>query len=104
MAVEREVKFTLEQAMKARRSGKGTPYSVFNLDARCGRSFKATPRLHYPANDSVTIVQDVGRVPTPVWTGAETSSPHWDSNPGPSRSQSLFLLSYSGPRRAREKN
>ena len=60
MAVEREVKFTLEQAMKALSRGKGTPYSFFNLDATCGRWFMATPQLLYPANDPVTIVQDVG--------------------------------------------
>jgi len=60
MAVEREVKFTLEQVMNALRRGKGTPHSLFNLDARCGRWFKATPQLLYPANDPVTIAQDVG--------------------------------------------
>jgi len=50
-----------------------------------------------PLKDPLHIVQEAGCAPGQVWTG-EKSRPHWDSIPDrPSRSQSLYRLSYPGP-------
>ena len=47
-----------------------------------------------PGKDPVPIVQEAGWAPGPVWTGGK-SRPHRDSIPNrPSRSQSLYRLSY----------
>ena len=52
------------------------------------------PAASTPGEDPVTIVQEAGRAPGPVWTG-EKSRPHRDSIPDrPARSQSLYRLSY----------
>jgi len=41
--------------------------------------------------DPVSILQEAGWAPGPVWTGGK-SRPQWDSIPdGPARSQSLIL-------------
>ena len=55
----------------------------------------STLRPHFtPGKDPVSIVQDAGWAPGPVWTGGK-SRPHWDSIPDrPARSQSLYRLSY----------
>ena len=46
----------------------------------------STPRLRrfIAGKDPVPIVQQAGRAPGPVWTGAESLAPHRDSIPGPS--------------------
>ena len=47
-----------------------------------------------PGKDPVTILQEAGCAPGPVWTNRK-SRPHWDSMPDrPSCSQSLYRLSY----------
>ena len=56
----------------------------------------STPRpgRFTPGKDPVSIVQEAGWAPGPVWTGAENLAPHQDR---PARSQSLYRLSYRGP-------
>ena len=60
----------------------------------------ATPRpLFTPGKDPVPIVQEAGWAPGPVWTGAENLAPTGiRSLERPARSQSLYGLSYRGPR------
>jgi hypothetical protein len=55
----------------------------------------STPRPHFkPGKDPVSIVQEAGWAPGPVWLGGK-SRPHRDSIPDrPARSQSLYRLSY----------
>ena len=55
----------------------------------------STPWPHFtPRKDRVPILQEAGWAPGPVWTG-EKSRPHRNSVPDrPSRSQSLYRLSY----------
>ena len=55
----------------------------------------STPGPHFtPGKDPVPILQEAGWAPGPVWTGRK-SRPHWDLIPDrPSRSQSLYRLSY----------
>ena len=51
---------------------------------------------HAPA--AVSIVQEAGWTPGPVWTGAENLAPTGTRFPDrPARSQSLCRLSYFGP-------
>ena len=46
----------------------------------------STPRpdRFTPGKDPVTIVQEDGWAPGPVWKGVENLAPHRDSTPGPS--------------------
>jgi len=55
----------------------------------------STSRPHFtPGKDPVPILQEAGWAPGPGWTGGK-SRPHRDSIPDrPTRSQSLYLLSY----------
>jgi hypothetical protein len=49
-------------------------------------------------NDPVSIVQEAGWAPGPVWTVAEILAPTGIRSPDrPARSESLYRLSYSGP-------
>jgi len=56
----------------------------------------STSRPHFtPGKDPVPILLEAGWAPGPIWTGGK-SRPHRDSIPDrPSRSQSLYRLSYS---------
>ena len=50
-------------------------------------------RILLPGKDPVSILQEAGWVPGPVWTGGK-SRPHRDSIPDrPARSQLLYRLS-----------
>ena len=80
----KNVKFSLEQAMKALSWSKVYLYSFFNLSARWGWVVNDTPRPLYPeARHPVPIVQG-GVGPRAVLNGYEWSLPHRDSIPGPS--------------------
>jgi hypothetical protein len=51
--------------------------------------------LSTPGKDPVSIVQEAGWAPGPVWTGAENLAPTGIRSPDrPARSQSLYRLSY----------
>ena len=53
----------------------------------------------YLGRDPVPIVQEAGWAPGPVWTGVENLAPTGIRSPDrPARSQSLYRLSYPGPR------
>jgi hypothetical protein len=58
-----------------------------------------TPRpLYPPVKDPLPIVQEAGRAPGPVWTGAENLAPTGiRSLDLPARRESLYRLSYPGP-------
>jgi hypothetical protein len=56
------------------------------------------PRLSTPGNDLVPIVQEAGWAPGLVWMCAEILTPTGIRYPDhPSRSQSLYRLSYPSP-------
>ena len=67
---------------------------------RSGWGVSVTPRpLFNPGKDPVPIVQEAGWAPGPVWTGAENLASTGIRFPDrPARSQSLYRLSYTGPR------
>ena len=48
------------------------------------RGQRHDPAAFYPQENPLSIVQEAGRAPGPVWTGAENLAPHRDSIPGPS--------------------
>ena len=51
-----------------------------------------------PGKEPVPIVQEAEWAPGPVWTGTENLAPTGIRSPDrPSRSQSLYRLSYPGP-------
>ena len=51
--------------------------------------------LFTPGKDPVSIVQEAGWAPEPVWTGAENLAPTEIRSPDrPGRSQSLYRLRY----------
>jgi hypothetical protein len=64
---------------------------------RSGWGVRFTPRpLFTPGKDPVSIVQEAGWVPGPVWTDAEKLASTGIRSPDrPTRSQSLHRLSYS---------
>ena len=68
-----------------------------DLGPRRGWVVSVTPRPHFtPGKDPVSILQKAGWAPGPVWTGAENLAPTGIQSPDrPSRSQSLYRLSYN---------
>jgi len=60
----------------------------------------ATPRPLYPRErDSGPFVWEAAWAPGPAWTGAENLAPTGIRSPDrPARSESLYRLSYRGPR------
>ena len=57
------------------------------------RSGRSTPR-----KEPVSIVEEAGWAPEPVWTGAENLAPTGVRSPDrPARNESLYRLSYPGP-------
>ena len=59
------------------------------------RGQRHAPATLYSREWSVTIVQEVGWAPEPVWTGAEKLAPIGIRSPGaPTRNQSLYRLRY----------
>jgi hypothetical protein len=73
---------------------------LLNLGTRWGWVVNATPRPLYPReSDPVPILQEPVWAPGPVWTGAENlASTEIRSPDCPARSESLYRLSYRGPR------
>ena len=57
------------------------------------------PGRFTPGKDPVPIVKEAGWTPEPVWTGVENLAPTGIRSPDrPARSESLYRLSYPGPR------
>ena len=77
------------------RVGRGIALLFHDRGTRRGWVVSSTPRPHFtPEKNPVTILQEAGWAPGPVWTGGK-SRPHRDSIQGrPTRSQSLCQLSY----------
>jgi len=89
------VKWSRYRPGVAQRVGRGIALLFHDRDTRRGWVVSRTPRPHFtPGKDLVPIVQEAGWAPGPVWTGGK-SRPHRDSIPDhPTRSQSLYRLSY----------
>jgi len=79
----------------AQRVGRGIALLSHDRGTRRGWVVSSTLRTHFThGKESVPILQEAGWVPGPIWTGG-ISRPHRDSIPDrPSRSQSLYRLSY----------
>jgi hypothetical protein len=70
----------------------------FNLGTRWAGLSTPRPGRLTPWNDPVPTVQEAGRYPAPVWTGAENLAHTGTRSPDrPARSESLYRLSYPGP-------
>jgi len=84
------------QATKTHRVSRGIALlfsRTFGTRWGWGVSLTSQPPLP-PGKDPVPVVQEAGWGPGPVWTGGK-SRPHRDSIPErPTRSQSLYRLSY----------
>jgi len=95
------VKFALEHAMRALGGLVVQIYSLFNLDVRCEWVVNATARLLYPRErDPVRNAQEAGWALRQVRTGAANLAPSHPPEFDPrARSESLYRLSYPGPRR-----
>ena len=74
---------------------RGIALPFHDRGTRRGWVVSSTPRPHFtPGKDQISILQEAGWVPGPVWTGGK-SRPHRDSIPDrQARSQSLNRLSY----------
>jgi len=83
------------QAGVVQRVGRGIALLFHDRGTRRGWVVSSTLRPHFTSGkDSVPILQEVGWAAGPVWTGGK-SRPHRNSIPDPpSRSQSLYWLSY----------
>ena len=79
----------------AQRVGRGIALLFHDRGIRRGWVVSNTPRPHFtPGKDPVPILQKAGKAPGPIWTRG-ISRPHRDSIPDrPTRSQSLYRLSY----------
>ena len=86
------VKWSRYRAGVAQRVGKGIALLFHDHDTW---RVSSTPRPHFtPGKDSIHNLQEAGWAPGPVWMGGK-SRPHRNSIPyRPSRSQSLYRLSY----------
>ena len=90
-----KVKFSRYRPGVAQRVGRGIALLVHYRGTRRGWVVSSTPRSHFtPGEDPVSILQEAGWTPGPVWTG-EKSRPHRDSiSNRPARSQLLYRLRY----------
>jgi hypothetical protein len=74
--VKVKVKFSLEQAMKAQRGVEVKHYFLFNLGPRRGWVDNATLRTLSAGKETrLTILEEAGWAPGPVWTGEENLAP-----------------------------
>ena len=97
-----KVKVTLVQALMlctgrtAHRGNRGIALLFHDHGTRNRWGFIFTHRPPFtPLEDPVSIVQEAGWAPGPVWTGAENLAPNGIRSPDrPARSQSLYWLCY----------
>jgi len=75
--------------------GRGIALLFHDHGTRRGWVVSSTPWPYFtPGKDPVSVLQEAGWAPGPVWTGGK-SRPHRDSIPdSPARSQSLYRHSY----------
>ena len=105
--VKVKVKCTLVQALRlctgrtAHRESRGIALLFHDHSKRRGWGVSVTPQPFFnppPRKDPVSIVQEVGWAPGPVWIGAENLAPTRIRSPDrPAHSQSLYQLSYPSP-------
>ena len=97
--VKVKIKVSLEQATKAQRGADVQLYCSFNLCARRGWVFNATPRPLYPRVRLGTHCKGGWVGPRAGLDGCGKSRPlpGFDPRNRPSRSESLYRLSYHGP-------
>jgi len=90
-----KVKWSCYRPGVVQRVGRGIALLFHDRGTRRGWVVSGTPRSHFTSGkDPVSIVQEAGWAPGPIWTGGK-SHPHRDSIPDrPARSQSLYRLSY----------
>jgi len=69
-------------SLQAKRRGGVIALNDSQLGTR--RLVSTTPRLLYPGNDHVPIVQEAGWDSGTVWVGLENLAPQRGSSPGPS--------------------
>jgi hypothetical protein len=79
--------------------GRGITLLFFYLGARRGGWSAPRPGRFIPGKDPVPTAQEAGWAPGPVWKSAKNLAPTGIRSPDcPARSQSLFRLSYPGPK------
>ena len=108
-AVDCTVECTLVQTLRlctgptAHRGSRGIDLLFLDHGTRRGWGVSVTPRpLFTPGKDPVPILQEAGWAPESVWAGAENLASIGIRSPDrPSRSQSLYRLSY--PAQPRDK-
>ena len=93
--VKKKVKWSRYRSGVAQRVGRGIALLFHDRGTRRRWVVSSTSRPHItPEKDPITILQEAGWAPGPVWTGGK-SRPHRDWIPDrPGRSQSLCRLSY----------
>jgi hypothetical protein len=94
--------FSLTNCLMPRRPRRGLElklYSFFNLGARWGVGGQRHAPAALPTGKRpCATVQEAGRAPKPVWTGAEYIAPAGiRSSDRPAHSVSLYQLSYPDP-------
>ena len=100
--VKGKVKCTLIQALRlctgrtTHRGSRGIALLFLDHVTRRGWVVSVTPwQVFTPGKDTVTIVQEAGWAPGPLWTGAENVVPTGIRSPDrPARSRSLYRLRY----------
>jgi len=90
-----KVKWSRYRPGVTQRVGRGIALFFHDRGTRRGWVVSSTPRPHFtPGKNPVSILQEVGWAPGPIWTGGKSRS-HRDSIPDhPARSQLLYRLSY----------
>jgi hypothetical protein len=81
-------------------TGHESPEGEYRYSSTLHSTSASTPRSgrFTPGKDPVLIVEEVGWAPEPVWTGEENLAPTGIRSPdGPTRSESLYRLSYPVP-------
>ena len=79
----------------ARKVGRGITLLFHDHGTRRGWVVSSTPRSYITSGkDPVPIVQEAGWAPVPIWTGGKFSPTGIRSPDRPTRSQSLYRLSY----------
>jgi len=79
----------------AQRVGRGIALLFHDRGTRRGWVVSSTPRPYFtPGKDPVTIWQEAGWAPGPVWTGVKSRPYRYLIPDRPPRSQSLYWLSY----------
>ena len=96
--IKYKVKWSLYRPGMAQRLGSVIALLFHDCSTRSGWVVSSTPRPHFtPGKDPVTILQEAGWAPVPVWTGGKTRR-HRDSIPDrPVRSSVAIPNELPGP-------